>query len=73
MIAFFIYLHIVKMRDDRNVTKITNSKKISVLLKMVRFIQISFVTSTCEYGQWLLKVGDIVQIWNKKLEKYRKK
>ena len=27
MIAFFIHLHIVKMRDDRNVIKITNSKK----------------------------------------------
>ena len=38
MIAFFIHLHIVKMRDERNVTKITNSKKISVLLKMVRTI-----------------------------------
>ena len=38
MIAFFIHSHIVKMRDDRNVIKITNSKKISVLLKMVRII-----------------------------------
>ena len=38
MIAFFIHLHIVKMRDDSNVIKITNSKKISVLLKMVRII-----------------------------------
>ena len=38
MIAFFIHLHIVKMRDERNVKKITNSKKISVLLKMVRII-----------------------------------
>ena len=38
MIAFFINLHIVKMRDDRNVIRITNSKKISVLLKMVRII-----------------------------------
>ena len=38
MIAFFIHLHIVKMRDDRNVMKSTNSKKISVLLKMVRII-----------------------------------
>ena len=38
MIAFFIHFHIVKMRDDRNVIKITNSKKISVLLKMVRII-----------------------------------
>ena len=38
MIAFLIHLHIVKTRDDRNVIKITNSKKISVLLKMVRII-----------------------------------
>ena len=38
IIAFFIHLHIVKMRDDRYVIKITNSKKISVLLKMVRII-----------------------------------
>ena len=38
MIAFFIHLHIVKMRDDRNVMKITNSRKISVLLKIVRII-----------------------------------
>ena len=51
MIAFFIHLHIVKMRDDRNVIKITNSKKISVLLKMVRIIQISFVNRTCGYSQ----------------------
>ena len=38
MIAFFIHLHMVKMRDDTNVMKITNSKKISVLLKIVRII-----------------------------------
>ena len=38
MIAFFIYLHMVKMRDDKNVMKITNNKKISVLLKIVRII-----------------------------------
>ena len=38
MIAFSIHLHIVKMRDDRNVMKITNSRKISVLLKIVRII-----------------------------------
>ena len=33
-IAFFIHLHIVKMRDDKNAMKITNNKKISVLLKI---------------------------------------
>ena len=38
MIAFFIHLHIVNFRDDKKVIKITNSKKISVLLKMVRII-----------------------------------
>ena len=38
MIAFFIHLHIDKMRDNRNVMKITNSRKISVLLKIVRII-----------------------------------
>ena len=38
MTAFFIHLHIVKMRDDKNVIEITNSTKISVLLKMVRII-----------------------------------
>ena len=27
MIAFFIHLHIVNIRDDKNVIKITNSKK----------------------------------------------
>ena len=27
MIAFFIYLHIVNIRDDKKVIKITNSKK----------------------------------------------
>ena len=42
MIAFFIHLHIVKIRDDKNVIKITNSIKISVLLKMVRIIYINF-------------------------------
>ena len=38
VIAFFMYLHIVNIRDDKNVIKITNSKKISVLLKIVRII-----------------------------------
>ena len=38
MTAFFIHLHIVNMRDDKKIIKITNSKKISVLLKMVRII-----------------------------------
>ena len=38
MIAFFIHLHIVNMRDDKNVRKITNNKKMSVLLKIVRII-----------------------------------
>ena len=33
MIAFFIHLHIVNMRDDKIVIKITNSEKISLLLK----------------------------------------
>ena len=42
MIVFFIHLHIVVFRDDKNVIKITNSKKISVLLKMVRIISINF-------------------------------
>ena len=27
-IAFFTHLHIVSIRDDKNLTKITNSKKI---------------------------------------------
>ena len=36
--AFFIHLHIVNIRDDKNVMKITNSKKISVLLKIVLII-----------------------------------
>ena len=38
IIAFFIHLHIVNTRDDKNVMKITNGKKISVLLKFVRII-----------------------------------
>ena len=37
-IALFTHLHIVIIRDDKNVMKITNSKKISVLLKFVRNI-----------------------------------
>ena len=41
-IAFFTRLHIVSMRDDKNMMKIKNSKKISVLLKIVRIIQIDF-------------------------------
>ena len=36
MIAFFIHLHIVIMRDVKNVKKIMNIRKKSVLLKMVR-------------------------------------
>ena len=41
-IVFFTQLHIVSMRDDKNMMKITNSKKISVLLKIVRIIYIDF-------------------------------
>ena len=37
-IAFFTHLHIVIIRDDKNVMKIMNNKKISVLLKIVRII-----------------------------------
>ena len=37
-ILFFTHLHIVIIRDDINLMKITNSKKISVLLKIVRII-----------------------------------
>ena len=37
-IAFFTHLHIVIIRDDKNVMKNTNSKKISVLLKFVHII-----------------------------------
>ena len=44
-IAFFTHLHIVIIKDDKNVMKITNSKKISVLLKTVRIIQIDFELS----------------------------
>ena len=33
-----MHLHNVNIRDDKNIIKITNSKKISVLLKMVRII-----------------------------------
>ena len=36
MIAFFIHLHFVIMRDVKIVRKIMKSRKISVLLKMVR-------------------------------------
>ena len=38
IVAFFIHLHIVRISDDTNVIKITNSKKKSVLLKIVRII-----------------------------------
>ena len=44
-IAFFTHLHIVIIRDDKNVMKNTNSKKISVLLKIVRIIYIDFELS----------------------------
>ena len=37
-IAFFIHLHIVIIRDVTNVRKIKNSRKISVLLKIVLII-----------------------------------
>ena len=37
-IAFFTHVHIVSIRDDKNTMKITNSKKTSVLLKIVRII-----------------------------------
>ena len=38
IIAFFTHLHIVMIRNDKNVRKIMNSRKISVLLKIVRII-----------------------------------
>ena len=38
IIVFFIHLHIVNIRDDKNVMKIINNKKVSVLLKIVRII-----------------------------------
>ena len=38
MIAFFIRLHIVRMSDVKNVRKITNSRKTSVLLNRLRNI-----------------------------------
>ena len=37
-IAFYTHLHIVIIRDEKNVIKIINSEKISVLLKFVRII-----------------------------------
>ena len=37
-IAFYTHLHIVSIRDDKNLMKITKSKKLSVLLKIVRII-----------------------------------
>ena len=37
-IAFITHLHIVSIRDDKNMMNITNNKKISVLLKIVRII-----------------------------------
>ena len=39
IIAFFTHLLIVNIRDGKNMMKITNSKKISVLLKIVRIIK----------------------------------
>ena len=38
MVAFFIHLHIVIKNDVKNVRKITNSRKISVLLNRLRNI-----------------------------------
>ena len=38
MIAFFIHLHIVQMSDVKNVRKIMNSRKPSVLLNRFRNI-----------------------------------
>ena len=43
--AFFTHLHIVIIRDDKSVRKITNSKKISALLKIVRINSIVFELS----------------------------
>ena len=49
------------MRDDKNVMKITNNKKISVLLKIVRIIWTSCINRTCGYNQGFWKVGGIVR------------
>ena len=40
-IAFFTYLNIVIIRDDKNVMNITNSKKTSVLLRIVKASKVS--------------------------------
>ena len=45
IIAFFTHFYIVIIRDDKNEMKIMISKKISVLLKNVRIIQIDFELS----------------------------
>ena len=37
-IAFFTHLHTVMIRDDKNVRKIMNIRKISVLIKIVCII-----------------------------------
>ena len=50
------------MRDDKNVMKITNNKKISVLLKIVRIIETSYMTRTCGCNQGFWKVGGIVRV-----------
>ena len=44
-VAFFIHLHIVIIRDIKNVRKIMNKRKISFRLKMVRIVSIDFMFS----------------------------
>ena len=49
------------MRDDRNVMKITNSRKISVSTENSSYHLDNFINRTCGYNQGFLKVGEIVR------------
>ena len=50
------------MRDDKNVMKITNNKKISVLLKNCSYHLDKLYNRTCGYNQGFWKVGGIVRV-----------
>ena len=61
------------MRDDKNVIKITNSKKNICSTKNGSYHLNEFWVFVPVNGQWLGKIGDIFRIWNRKFKKYCKK
>ena len=67
-ITFFTHLQIFIIRDDKSVMKITNSKEIYVLVKIVRIIYIDFMLSYLWMWSMSWKIVNIFQIGRRRLK-----